>query len=140
MTFFMNIGQLAKEVGLTAQTLRFYEREGLLLPPHRHGSGNYRDYDESALSRIRFIVSAKKAGFTLKNIKEIIDVRLEDKPCSRVAALVTERMSELDQRIEELRCFREHLALLHSECKASENPQKCPAIDSFVDDQLHPRH
>lgn len=129
----MNIGQLAKKVGVNPQTLRFYERKGLLPPPLRYGSGSYRDYDESALNRIRFIISAKRAGFTLGNIKELFDARDEDESCSKVAGLVAERLSELGERITELKGFREHLALFHNECKANGNPDKCPAIDSFTD-------
>lgn len=130
----MTIGELAKQVGVNPQTLRFYERRGLLPTPSRQGSGKYRDYDESALHRLRFISSAKSAGFTLENIKELLDAQFEDEPCRNVAALAAARLSELDQRIAELSAFRERLAHLHHECTANESLRKCPAIDSFVDD------
>lgn len=127
----MMIGELARKVGVNPQTLRFYERKGLLLPPHRHGSGKYRDYDESALHRVRFILSAKKAGFTLGNIRELLDAQNDAEPCPKVAALAEGRLHELDNRIAELKGFREHLALLRDECQANEIPEQCPAIGTF---------
>ena len=131
----MTIGELAKEVAVNPQTLRFYERSGLLPAPSRQGSGNYRDYDESALHRLRFISSAKSAGFTLENIKELLDAQFEDEPCRKVATLAAARLFQLDQLIAELSAFREHLAHLHRECTANELPLKCLAIDSFVYDR-----
>lgn len=130
----MTIGQLAKKVGVNPQTLRFYERKGLLPAPSRQGSGKYRDYDERALDRLRFIGSAKIAGFTLENIKKLLDAQFQDEPCSNVAELVEARLSELDRRIAELAGFREHLARLHSECKSNDSRRECPVIDLLTDD------
>lgn len=130
----MTIGQLAKKVGVNPQTLRFYEREGLLPPPCRQGSGNYRDYDQHALNRMRFITSAKGAGFTLVDIKKLLDAPFQEEPCGNVVKLVEGRLSELDRRIEELKGFRKHLARLQQECEANGGRRKCPAIDSFTDE------
>jgi DNA-binding transcriptional MerR regulator len=72
----MTIGELARAVDVNVQTIRYYEREGLLAEAHRWRDSGYRDYDGDALLRLRFIRSAKELGFTLREIKELLDMRL----------------------------------------------------------------
>ncbi len=70
----MRIGELARRSGLTTKALRFYEQAGVLPEPERQPSG-YRDYDESALARLRFVRAAQAAGLTLAEIRQVFDVR-----------------------------------------------------------------
>lgn len=115
----MLIGQLADTVGVTSQTIRFYERRGLLPDPERADNG-YRIYDESTLARLRFINAAQAAGLTLSEIRSIIDLRDDGTaPCAHVVALIERKLAEVRARIthltelqSELETLREHSLLL----------------------------
>lgn len=98
----MLIGALATATGVAAKTLRFWEAEGLLQPPARTPAG-YRDYPDSAVDRVRFVVQAKAAGLTLGEIGEIIAIREGGHPpCHHAATLVADRLAHVDRRIAEL--------------------------------------
>lgn len=104
------IGELAQAAGVKPQTIRYYERKGLLGRPPRSRSG-YRLYDEEALARLRFIRAAQSLGFSLQEIGELIALgRTGRSPCARVRALLREKLRALDRRIAELRAFRRELA------------------------------
>ncbi|MGI9084133.1 MAG: heavy metal-responsive transcriptional regulator [Aeromicrobium sp.] len=95
----MLIGELADNVGLPSQTIRFYERRGLLPEPVR-GSNGYRIYDESTLTRLNFIHTAQAAGLTLAEIGSIIDLRDDGNvPCTHVAKLVDSKIADVRVRI-----------------------------------------
>ncbi|HSE07255.1 MAG TPA: heavy metal-responsive transcriptional regulator [Nocardioidaceae bacterium] len=107
----MLIGELAETVGLPTQTIRFYERKGLLLDPER-GANGYRHYDESTLTRLRFINAAQAAGLTLSEIRSIIDLRDDGTvPCTHVTALIDSKLTDVRSRIT-------HLAALQAELEA----------------------
>ena len=98
----MQIRDLAIASGATAQTIRFYERRGLLDPAERAGNG-YRRYNEAALSRLQFIRSAKTAGLTLSEIGSIITVReAGEVPCGHVLDLLAAKLSNVHRRQQEL--------------------------------------
>ncbi|TFD21409.1 MerR family transcriptional regulator [Cryobacterium sp. TMS1-13-1] len=98
----MQIRDLAIASGATAQTIRFYERRGLLDPAERAGNG-YRRYNEAALSRLRFIRSAKTAGLTLSEIGSIITVReAGEVPCGHVLDLLAAKLANVHRRQQEL--------------------------------------
>lgn len=98
----MRIGEVADAAGVSAQTLRFYERRGLLPPPQR-GSNGYRDYDASTLRRLEFIRNGQAAGLTLVEIGSIVDLRRDGAvPCAHVHALLTTRLDDVQERRREL--------------------------------------
>lgn len=104
----MLIGELAEVAGLPSQTIRFYERKGLLPDPER-GTNGYRHYDESAVTRLHFISSAQAAGLTLAEIRSIIDLRDDGTvPCAHVIGL-------LDSKLDEVRSRIQNLTALHAE-------------------------
>jgi len=103
------IGELAKAVGVRPQTIRYYEREGLLRQTARTRVG-YRLYDEDAVARVRFIKAAQSLGLSLREIRELIALGAERSPCGRVRKLLREKLQALDRRIAELRAFRRELA------------------------------
>lgn len=104
----MLIGALANAVGLDSQTIRFYERQGLLCEPRRAANG-YRTYDSSSVKRILFIRSAQVAGLTLAEIGSILDLRDHgEAPCTHVLAL-------LDSKLDVVRARRAELATLEAE-------------------------
>jgi len=106
----LKIGEVARLAGVGIEALRFYERQGLLTPSGRTGSG-YRLYGEDALGQLDFIRRSQALGFSLAEIAAIIgESRSGRKPCATVRGLVRQRIRELDERLAELRRYRRELA------------------------------
>jgi len=106
----LKIGEVAKRTGIGIETLRFYERSGLLSRPART-EGGYRLYDAEALTALDFIKQAQTLGFSLDEIKQIIaESRSGQSPCSGVRKIVRQRLMELDERLEQMRLYRDELA------------------------------
>lgn len=98
----MRIGELARRTGTTAKTLRFYEAEGLMPEPARTRSG-YRDYPTDAVDRVAFVRDAQRAGFTLRQIGQILHIRDGGQPpCVHVGQLIDQRLAEVERRLAEL--------------------------------------
>lgn len=127
----MRIGELASAAGVAVSTVRFYERRRLVLPSARTG-GNYRQYDASAVDRVRFIQRAQRLGFTLADVELLL--RLSSGQVVRRAqldAIATHKLAELDSRIEDLRRVRRGLLkLLAQPCIDLEAP--CPVIGALA--------
>jgi MerR family mercuric resistance operon transcriptional regulator len=105
----MLIGELADTAGLPSQTIRFYERRGLLPEPVR-GANGYRIYDESTLTRLNFIHTAQAAGLTLAEIGSIIDLRDDGNvPCKHVASLLDSKLADVRTRIRSLAALETEL-------------------------------
>lgn len=122
------IGGLAEAAGVGVETVRFYQRRGLLPePPRPHGE--VRRYGASELKRLRFIRSAQAAGFTLAEIGELLALDATDDR-ARVRALAEQRVVALDARIAELGKARAALAGLATTC-ASQRGGSCPILDAF---------
>ena len=108
----MRIGDLANRAGLTVKTLRFYEQAGVLPAAARLPSG-YRNFDDSALSRLRFVKGAQAAGLTLTEIRQVIALRDNDgPPCQHVIGLLDAHAAVFDRRIAELTLLREDITHL----------------------------
>ena len=121
----VRIGQLADAAGVTAKTVRYYESEGLLREPDRTPSG-YRDYSADVVDRLAFIRSAQAAGLTLRQIREILEVRDGGRaPCHHVAGLVAHRLDEVERRLQELQQTREQLRRLKQRLDGLD-PAVCP--------------
>lgn len=124
----MLIGELADAAGVAAQTVRFYERRGLLPHPARGGNG-YRNYDESTLTRLRFIGSAQAAGLTLAEIGSIIDLRDDGSvPCGHVTGLIESKLQEVHTRILDLTALQAELEALRARSRRLE-PADCTDAD-----------
>ncbi len=125
----MTIGELAKKVGVNVQTIRYYEREGLLPDAHRWPDSGYRDFDDEAILRLKFIRSAKDLGFTLREIKELLDMRiLPGESCAEVREMIGEKLADLDRRIIEMRRLRRSLVKLEAACGRRSKAETCPAL------------
>lgn len=123
----LTIGKLAAAAEVGVETIRFYQRRGLLETPAR--DGGVRRYGSEDLRRLRFVRQAQAAGFTLAEIAELIALDAsEDRP--RARALAKARIGMLDAKIAQLRAARASLARLADEC-ASGASGPCPIIDSF---------
>ena len=125
----MTIGELAKKAGVNVQTIRFYEREELLPGAHRWPDSGYRDFDDEALLRLQFIRSAKELGFTLREIKELLDLRiLPGESCAEMKRLLELKLADLDRRMKEMRRLRRVLDKLVTACGRRTRPDTCPAL------------
>lgn len=123
----MTIGQLAAAVGVGVETIRFYQRRGLLETPTR--DGGIRRYGSDDARRLRFIRQAQAAGFTLEQIKELLDLDASNDR-TRARQLANERVVALDAKIAELKEARDALKRLAREC-GSGSPGPCPILTSF---------
>ncbi|WP_066515756.1 MerR family transcriptional regulator [Sphingobium cloacae] len=123
----MTISGLAREGGVGVETVRFYQRRGLLNLPERQGG--VRRYDAEHARRLRFIRGAQAAGFTLEQIGELLTLDAgQDR--ARARALAAERLAALDAKIAELEAARKSLRRLAHQCAASEEGP-CPIIAAF---------
>jgi len=123
----LSIGKLANAVGVGVETIRFYQRRGLLVTPTR--DNGIRRYGSDDLRRLRFIKQAQGAGFTLEEIKELLDLDAsEDR--RRARTLADARVKALDARIAELERARDALKRLAKEC-GSGGAGPCPILTSF---------
>jgi len=127
----LKIGQLAKQADIGIETIRFYEREGLLPAPPRSASG-YRHYAPGAVSRLQFIRRAKHLGFTLAEIGELL--QLQDGSGSRadVKALTKRKLEKVEQRIADLRRMRKELSELSGRCNGKGPVGGCPIIEALT--------
>ena len=127
----MSIAQLARSAGVGVETVRYYQRRGLLPDPRpqRTGVTGIRHYGPDEERQLRFIRSAQSAGFTLEEIAELLHLdRTGDRP--RAREMARERIAELDAKIRELQKARQSLAKLAKECAAG-GLGPCPIIASF---------
>ena len=126
----MTIGQLAKEAGVNVQTVRYYERIGLIDKPATNEAG-YRIYTVKAVEVLRFIKHAKEIGFSLKQIAEIFSIDNEkNNTCSRVKKLAQEKVTEIDKKINSLSIIRKELLDLISQCEAKKTDKgDCPMLN-----------
>lgn len=138
MPAFFSIGGLAQRAEVAVDTIRYYEREGLLPSPRRRPSG-YREYDDSAVERVRFIRRAKTLGFTLDEIRELLLREADrDHGVGAIRQQAQARLAELDRRIAELMATRHRLAALVEACPGEGAPEDCPILGSIHDDTTHP--
>jgi MerR family mercuric resistance operon transcriptional regulator len=127
----LTIGQLARAGGVGVETIRFYEREGLIAEPPRLRSG-YRQYPPSAVRRVRFIRRAKAVGFTLSEIQDLLALRVNaDKSCAYVRDLARAKRLDIKRRIAELQHMGAALARLCRACRGRGPTSECPLLDAL---------
>ena len=122
------IGKLAKDLGISVETVRFYERRGLIKQPEKPLNG-YRHYPDEILNRIRFIKRIQELGFTLEEISFLLE--LNDKPCSQVQMLTQEKLASVQQKISDLKHLEKALKSLLNQCDSNLDENHCPIIDAL---------
>ncbi len=134
MTQPLSIGQVAKEAGIGVETVRFYERQGLLEAPKRRASG-YRQYDIEALPVLRFIRRAKELGFTLKEIKGLLSLRLDSSATrADVREQAQAKVADIESKIGDLQRMREALLMLIKKCHGRGSLVGCPILGALQGD------
>lgn len=130
------IGKLSKLTGCNIETLRYYEREGLLPPPPR-GDNGYRYYNDEAVSRVKFILHAKQLGFTLKDISELLSIRVDKdaSTCADVKEIAVSKLAIIRQRINELETMYQALHRVADACDgARHSASYCTILQSLEAD------
>jgi len=127
----MRIGELARDARVSIQTLRYYERRGLLSPPRRQTSG-YRRYDDAAVNRVRFIRRAQDLGFTLQEIGDLLTLWPDSaRSCGAVEGRASATLSRIDEKIEDLNRMRAALAKYVHACRERATLDSCPLLTAL---------
>lgn len=129
----LRTGEVAAQAGVNIQTLRYYERRGLLKVPRRRKSG-YREYLPDAVQLIRFIKRAQELGFTLTEIEEILRLRGDQETaCSEVRSAAEAKIKDIEQKIRHLRAMKRALDALVASCASEHSPRHCPILEALDD-------
>ena len=132
----LTIGRVAHSAGLAIDTVRYYERDGLLQKPARTSSG-YRQYSADAVTRLRFIRQAKDLGFSLREIKELLSLRVEaGRSCADVRARAERKIADVEQRVATLMRMKRALAKLASSCSGRGPTSECPILEALESREL----
>jgi MerR family mercuric resistance operon transcriptional regulator len=132
----MTIGGLAGAADMNVETIRYYQRRGLVAVPEKP-YGGIRRYDQNALARLNFIRSAQWLGFSLDEISELL--KLEDGTrCDEARALAEYKLDDVRRKIASLRQMESALDTLVERCRCSDNRQQCPIIRSLQGDSASP--
>lgn len=127
----LTIGRVARSAGLAIDTVRYYEREGLLQKPARTPSG-YRQYAPDAVKRLQFIRQAKELGFTLSEIRELLTLKVTPgKSCADVRAHAKAKIADVEQRISQLGRMKRALAKLANACSGRGPTSECPILEAL---------
>jgi MerR family mercuric resistance operon transcriptional regulator len=133
----LSIGQVARQAGVGVETVRFYEREGLLEDPPRRASG-YRQYDEQVVKRIHFIKRAQQLGFSLKEITEFLHLRVDaHTSCDVVRRRTEAKIAEVEAKMLELQHMRQALLHVAALCAGQGPTGPCPMLEAL--DQQDPQ-
>lgn len=129
----LTIGKVAREAGVGVETVRFYERQGLIEEPPRRPSG-YRQYPPETISRIRFVRRAKELGFTLKEIKELFSLRASGRSrCADVRRRAEEKVEDIQQKVRDLQKMEKALVGLVATCDGRSPVTECPILKALED-------
>ena len=127
----MTIGQVARQAGVGVETIRFYEREGLIDEPARRDSG-YRQYSPDVVKRILFIKRAKELGFSLKEVQELLTLRVEpSSTCADVKRRTEAKIADVERKIEDLLQMKQALVKVVGLCSGDGSLSACPILDAL---------
>jgi len=126
----MRIGELARSVGVSVETIRYYQRIGLLELPHKP-YGGIRSYGTKDLQRVRFIRRAQQLGFSLDDICELLELSSSD--CEQVQKLAAEKLNLVQEKLGQLRRIESVLAKTLEQCAKRKGNQPCPIIESLTE-------
>jgi MerR family copper efflux transcriptional regulator len=132
----LTIGEVAEQAGVHIETLRYYERRGLVERPPRSAS-NYRVYPEDAVRRVRFIKRAQELGFSLNDIKALLSLRAAPEAgCHEVRTQGQAKIKDIDDKIGALIAMKHALSTLVRECSGAEPLSDCPILESLETEEV----
>lgn len=127
----LSISELARQANVNIETIRYYERRGLISEPPRNKSG-HRRYSHEAVKRTDFIKRCQTLGFSLKEIEEILELRITPKStCADMKLRVTEKLNDVDQKINELARIHDALSRLQNQCTGKGPIGSCPILEEL---------
>ena len=127
----LTIGKVARRAGVGVETVRFYEREGLIAEPARGASG-YRQYPEATVSRLRFIRRAKELGFSLREVRKLLSLRVDPtRSSAEVKAQAQAKITDIEQKIRTLRRMKDTLVDLTDACDGCVPMSDCPILGAL---------
>ena len=125
----MTVSELARKAHVGPQTVRYYEKRGLLPRPSRWGTAGYRDFDDEALASLRFIQGAKAAGFTLTEIKRLIELRLPPRgSCEEVVVFFDAKVAQLARQAAEIKRMIATIRSMRTACRGRNRKGTCLAL------------
>ena len=126
----MNIGKAALLSGLSVKTVRYYS-DICIIKPHKDSSSGYRDYTETEVAKLQFIGKARKFNFTINECRELLALyENKNRSSKEVKSLTLEKISDIDEKLEELHSLRDQLKTLVKACKGDDRPN-CPILDAL---------
>jgi len=129
----MKIGKLARQTSFSKDTIRYYEKIGLIPEPDRRPSG-YRDFDESYVERLLFVKEFQKLGFTLSEIDTLLNMKFDKETTTgEVKDFFEDKIKEVEEKIRNLSAIRDALTMASSRCKGGNQPVSECAILDFID-------
>ena len=133
----LKIGELAGQAGVEVSTVRYYERCGLLRPRHRNNA-NYRLYDQDDVSTLQFIIQAKRLGFTLREIRDLVFLDETEDTCADLNQFIQSKRADIGNRIEQLRRMDKALSMLLDTCPGNPKPGSLRVCPMWAD--LHSKN
>lgn len=130
----LTIGKLASEVGVSVETIRYYQKRGLLNQPSKPIMGGFRSYTENDVGRVRFIKRAQQMGFTLAEIAELV-THADDKNCKAAKMLAEKKLKTIESQLVVLEEIRATLKGLVTDC-SRDCPRTCPVLRKFHGEPL----
>lgn len=130
----LKIGDLARATGTKVVTIRYYEKIGLLGAPDR-SAGNYRSYDAAALARLRFIRRCRNLGFSLDQIRELLDLSSDvARPCAEVDRITATHLADVERKIADLNALARELRQIGAACDGGGTISNCRILDAIGSD------
>ena len=129
----LKIGELAALASVSRDTLRFYEKPGLITPGKRNNVG-YRLYSETEVNRVSFIISAKEVGFTLNEIHQLLELEVtkDEKSCQDIKQFVDAKISIVNERLEDIKRIKKSLQTLSNACCGGDEPAtQCTILEAL---------
>jgi MerR family copper efflux transcriptional regulator len=114
----LRTGEVVSHSGVDRETLRFYENKGLITKPAKDNSG-YRNYPEGILERLDFIGKAKEAGFSLKEVSRLLDLKENGAPCKHGKSIALEKLDDIEKKIESLKAMKKIMEQFVETCDSS---------------------
>ena len=127
----LTIGKVADQGGVKVQTIRYYERRGLLPKPARTAAG-YRTYSDDAIRRLRFIKQAQALGFSLSEIEELLTLRMQSgTTCGDIRKRARQKIAAVNDKMEDLQRIKDALGKLAKACKGQGPTSECPILEAL---------
>ena len=127
----LTIGEVAKQTHVNIETVRYYERRGLIPEPPRRESG-YRQFSPEVVTRIKFIKRAQELGFSLNEISELLTLRLDpEQPCSEVKQRAEAKIAAIEHKIADLQLIKQTLVKVTNACTGQGTTSTCPTLNAL---------